>query len=80
MILSVIALFLTLAATSGTPDIVVTSLADSGPGSLRQAIADAPDGGTIRFAVEGQIVLSSGSLVIDKTHRPDQDHRFREYR
>jgi hypothetical protein len=44
----------------------VTTLADSGPGSLRQAIADAAPGDTIEFAVEGLIRLTSGELVVDK--------------
>lgn len=42
----------------------VINLNDSGPGSLRQAIADTPAGGTIDFAVTGTIVLTSGQLVI----------------
>jgi hypothetical protein len=71
MILSLTALFIATAipVDSRAPDIIVTSLADSGPGSLRQAIADAPEGGTIRFAVEGDIVLTSGELLIDKSLR-----------
>ena len=44
--------------------VTVTSLNDSGPGSLRQAIADAPADGTIDFAVTGTIVLTSGQLII----------------
>src|SRR5262249_13585442 len=51
------------------PDQIVTSLADSGPGSLRQAIADTPANGRIRFDVEGDIVLTSGELLIDKPLR-----------
>lgn len=46
----------------------VTSLADGGSGSLRQAILDAnaADGAdTITFAVTGTIVLTSGQLTID---------------
>lgn len=71
MVLSLAALFLSAAIPvySEAADIIVTSLADSGPGSLRQAIADAPDGGTIGFAVEGDIVLTSGELLIDKSLR-----------
>jgi hypothetical protein len=47
--------------------ITVTNLNDSGPGSLRQALADASDGDTINFAVTGTISLMSGELVIDKS-------------
>jgi len=42
----------------------VTTLDDSGPGSLRQAIADAAPGDTIDFAVTGTITLTSGELVV----------------
>jgi hypothetical protein len=48
--------------------IVVTSTADSGAGSLRQALADVNDGDTIQFdpALNGQtITLTSDELVID---------------
>lgn len=48
----------------------VTSTADSGAGSLRQALADANSGDTIQFApaLNGQtIVLTSDELVIDKS-------------
>src|SRR5260370_22692073 len=45
--------------------ITVTSTNDSGPGSLRQALADANDGDTIEFAVTGTIGLTSGELLVD---------------
>jgi hypothetical protein len=50
--------------------ILVTSTADSGPGSLRDAVAAARDGDTIQFdpALNGQaITLTSGELLIDKS-------------
>ena len=47
--------------------ITVTNTNDSGPGSLRQALADANDGDTITFAVTGTIQLSSGELLIDNS-------------
>ena len=49
--------------------LVVTTTADSGPGSLRQALADANNGDAIQFgpALNGQtIFLTSGELAIDK--------------
>jgi len=46
--------------------ITVTNLNDSGPGSLRQALADANDRDTINFGVNGTISLTSGELVIDQ--------------
>lgn len=61
-----------LAATT----VVVTSTGDSGPGTLRDAIASASSGDTVTFAIPPdaphcdagmcQIWLSSGELVIDK--------------
>ena len=48
----------------------VTTTADSGPGSLREAIARARDGDTIQFsaALNGQtIILTSAELLIDKS-------------
>jgi hypothetical protein len=44
---------------------------------LRQAITDAPANGTIRFAVEGDIVLTSGQLLIDKPLRILGGHQER---
>jgi hypothetical protein len=56
-----------LAARAEAITFNVTTLADSGPGSLRQAVLDAnvvtgPD--TIVFAVTGTITLTSGEIVI----------------
>jgi hypothetical protein len=71
--------------------ITVTNTNDSGPGSLRQALADANDGDTINFAVTGEIGLTSGELVIDRnitisgpgsnllTVRPSQVGSFRVF-
>ena len=48
--------------------LTVTNNADTGPGSLRDAITDATPGDTIRFAlaVPNTISLTSGELLIDK--------------
>jgi fibronectin-binding autotransporter adhesin len=46
---------------------VVATLTDNGPGSLRQAIADALPGDTITFATNGTIRLTSGELFLDKS-------------
>src|SRR5947207_3129344 len=51
-------------------DQVVTTNADSGAGSLRQAIIDACDGSTISFdmlQVVSPITLTTGQLLIDKS-------------
>lgn len=42
----------------------VTSLADSGAGTLRQALIDANNGDTINFSVTGAITLTSDSLTV----------------
>jgi len=44
----------------------VTTTADGGPGSLRDAIATAAVGDTINFAVTGTITLTNGELLIGK--------------
>src|SRR5712692_8488258 len=57
----------TSAASADTITVVNTN--DSGPGSLRQALADANDGDTINFdsSLNGQkITLTSGQLNVDK--------------
>ena len=51
---------------SPTPTLIVTNTNDSGPGSLRQALLDANDGGVIGFAVTGTIGLTSGELLVTK--------------
>jgi len=47
--------------------ITVTNTNDSGPGSLRQALADTNDGDTINFTVTGTIGLTNGELLVDKS-------------
>jgi hypothetical protein len=59
---------ITISAQAST--ITVTNTNDSGPGSLRQALADSHDHDTITFdpALNGQfITLTSSELVIDKS-------------
>ena len=52
------------ALTCDATTVVVTNLADSGPGTLRQAITAAQSGDVITFATNGTIVLTSGGLTI----------------
>jgi len=61
---------LLLAATTTSANaatIIVTNTNDNGPGSLRQALADANNGDTINFAVSGTIGVTSAELLIDKS-------------
>ena len=54
----------------GTPDILVSTTADDGPGSLRQAIADVADGGVIGFEAAlagGRITLANNLRIMDKS-------------
>jgi hypothetical protein len=44
-------------------EIVVTSLNDSGPGTLRQALADTPPGDTISFGATGTISVGTPLTV-----------------
>ncbi len=55
---------LALAETAGAATWTVTSLSDSGPGSLRDAIAVASPGDTIRVQAAGTITLTGGELYI----------------
>jgi hypothetical protein len=59
------ALVCVVGASAHANIITVTNINDSGPGSLRQALADANDGDTITFAVSGTIGLTSGELLVD---------------
>jgi len=48
--------------------LVVNNAADSGSGTLRQAISDASGGDTIAFSVGiSNITLTSGQISIDKS-------------
>jgi predicted outer membrane repeat protein len=55
-----------IATQTGAATITVTNTNDSGPGSLRQALAMAHDGDRITFAVSGTITLTSGALGVVK--------------
>ncbi len=48
------------------PPLRITSLADHGPGTLRQGLADALPGDTVEIVTEGTILLTSGELCIDR--------------
>jgi hypothetical protein len=61
------ALFCAMRITAQAATITVTNTNDSGPGSLRQALADANDGDTINFTVTGVIGLTSSELTVDKS-------------
>jgi hypothetical protein len=57
---SILSLICAISCLSGWSfTITVTNTNDSGPGSLRQAIADASNGDNINFAVTGVIVVNS---------------------
>jgi hypothetical protein len=55
-----------MAMQTGAATITVTNTNDSGPGSLRQALAVAHNGDRITFAVSGAITLTSGGLPVTK--------------
>jgi predicted outer membrane repeat protein len=51
------------------PWVVVVNTADSGPGSLRQAVADVTNGGLITFdpSIAGQTITLSSTITINKS-------------
>jgi hypothetical protein len=57
-------LLATVISQSHAATITVTSTNDSGPGTLRFALANASDGDTINFSVTGTILLTSGQLLV----------------
>src|SRR6266404_3620214 len=62
----ILACVLTISAHATT--LMVSNTNDNGPGSLRQALADANDGDTIdATGVSGVITLTSGQLLVDKS-------------
>ncbi len=62
-------LFGAFAATGSAATITVANTNDTGPGSLRQAVADAASGDTISFGsgVEGTVTFTTGPIAIDKS-------------
>lgn len=71
---AVLALFCAAIVVAARPanaaPLLVTTTADSGSGSLRQALADAQDGDTIQFdpSLNGQtILLTSGELAVNNS-------------
>jgi hypothetical protein len=59
-------LFAATAMSAHAATITVTNTNDNGPGSLRQALANANNGDRINFVVTGAISLTSGGLGITK--------------
>ena len=62
-----LALFCSVSMSAHANIITVTNTNDGGPGSLRQALADANDSDTINFAVTGTIGLTSAELLVTKS-------------
>lgn len=63
-----LAVWLAMLAGAAAQADTVSNLADSGAGSLRDAVANTVAGGTVDFApgVAGTITLTSGQILIDK--------------
>ncbi|HEY0551668.1 MAG TPA: hypothetical protein VGF13_18835, partial [Verrucomicrobiae bacterium] len=61
-----LALIVLFAVPSRAATNVVTTLADNGAGSLRQALSNALAGDTIMFSLNGTITLTNGGLSITK--------------
>ena len=62
---------LTISANATT--IMVSNTNDSGPGSLRQALADASDGDTgDETGICGVITLTSGELLVENSDNQNQ--------
>src|SRR5947199_4949568 len=59
-------LFCAMAMQAHAATITVTNTNDSGPGSLRQALANANNGDRINFGVTGTIALTNGGLEVNK--------------
>ncbi len=66
IVLVVVGISLLPAPAAQGATITVTNLNDSGPGSLRQAIADGVHGDVIDISVAGTITLTTGELVINQ--------------
>lgn len=67
---SLLAVFMTAAGCASASPLIVTNLLNTGSGSLRQTITDAPSGSTINFApsLAGQtIFLAGGQIAINKS-------------
>src|SRR5437867_1309120 len=64
--LTTLALMSSLLGINRVHAVTVSSTADSGPGSLREAITSAAPGDSINFAVTGTITLTSGELLVTK--------------
>ncbi len=65
LLVAIISPFISRPAHAQT-NLMVSSLADNGVGSLREAIANAPSGATIEVTSSGTITLTSGELLIGK--------------